>query len=77
MDQERPGEFFQSIQVMDGFHFYTELRRINRDPLGWSDEALGKLVMARIYRKNGGQITKEHFRKDDEIGTRYNLTPPY
>ena len=46
--------------------------RFSRDPLGWSDEALGKLVMARVYRKNGGQITKEHFRKDGEIGTRYS-----
>jgi len=46
--------------------------RFSRDPIGWSEENLGKLVMARIYRKNGGEITKELFRKGDEIKERYS-----
>ena len=35
--------------------------RFSRDPLGWSEEVLGKLVGARIYLKNGGKLTKEIF----------------
>lgn len=46
--------------------------RFSRNPMGWSEAALGKLVMARIYRKNGGEITKEHFRKDGEVRERYS-----
>ena len=45
-------------------HILSE--RFSRDPLGWSESVLGKLVMARIYRQNGGKLTKKHFRKDGE-----------
>ena len=46
--------------------------RFSRDPLGWGERALGKLVMARIYRKNGGKLTKGHFRKNGEAKERYS-----
>ena len=46
--------------------------RFSRDPLGWSEKNLGKLVMARIYRKNGGRIAKKHFRKGDEVKEKYS-----
>lgn len=46
--------------------------RFSRDPLGWGDSVLGKLVMARIYRKNGGKLTKGHFRKSDGVKERYS-----
>ena len=46
--------------------------RFSRDPLGWGDSVQGKLVMARNYRKNGGELTKEHFRKSGEVKERYS-----
>lgn len=46
--------------------------RFSRDPLGWSEQNLGKLVMARIYRKNGGKIEKKHFRRSEEVKEKYS-----
>ena len=45
--------------------------RFSRDPLGWSEKNLGKLVMARIYRKNGGKLEKRHFRKGTGVKEKY------
>lgn len=36
--------------------------RFSRDPLGWSEEGLGKLTKLRIYIKNGGKVGKEDFK---------------
>lgn len=33
--------------------------RFSRDPIGWSEECLGKLSQARVYLKNGGKLTRE------------------
>lgn len=40
--------------------------RFSRDPMGWSEECLGKLSQARVYLKNGGTLTKEDFKGKDE-----------
>ena len=45
--------------------------RFSRDPLGWSEEVLGKLVGARLYLKNGGTLTKEIFIEATEREERY------
>lgn len=45
--------------------------RFSRDPLGWSDEGLGKLSVVRVYKVNGGKITGEMFVKKTE-GTTYS-----
>lgn len=46
--------------------------RFSRDPLGWSDEGLGKLTTIRVYLKNGGKLTKDMFKKDIEKSERYS-----
>lgn len=46
--------------------------RFSRDPLGWSEEVLGKLVMIRLYLKNGGELVKEHFQKGYEPREKYS-----
>lgn len=56
----------------EGLISHVLSERFSRDPLGWSEGILGKLVMARIYRKNGGEITKEHFRKGGEVKEKYS-----
>lgn len=40
--------------------------RFSRDPIGWSEECLGKLSQARVYLKNGGKLTREDFKEKDE-----------
>ena len=49
---------------LHGSHVLSE--RFSRDPLGWSEEVLGKLVGARLYLKNGGTLTKEIFSRAAE-----------
>lgn len=46
--------------------------RFSRDPLGWSEKALGKLVMVRLYLKNGGKLAKAHFQKGSKIKESYS-----
>lgn len=41
-------------------------KRFSRDPLGWSREGLGKLAKARVYVLNGGKITAESFKGNQE-----------
>ncbi len=45
--------------------------RFSRDPLGWSEVCLGKLTSARVYVKNGGTITKDVFKREEEKYTEY------
>lgn len=40
--------------------------RFSRDPVGWSEECLGKLSQSRVYLKNGGKLTREDFKEKDE-----------
>jgi len=46
--------------------------RFSRDPVGWSDEGLGKLTTIRVYLKNGGELTKDMFRKKSVKYERYS-----
>ena len=66
IDESLPGSCTEGLvsQVLS--------KRYSRDPLGWGEKALGKLVMARLYRKNGGQIKKDHFREIDDRRERYS-----
>lgn len=36
--------------------------RFSRDPLGWSEEGLGRLAKLRVYQKNGGIISAGDFK---------------
>ena len=40
--------------------------RFSRDPIGWSEESLGKLSQARVYIKNGGKLEGKDFRPEDK-----------
>ena len=42
--------------------------RFSRDPIGWSEESLGKLSQARVYIKNGGKLKDEDFGPKDKDG---------
>lgn len=42
-------------------HILSE--RFSRDPLGWSEEGLGKLSKQRVYLKNKGKIEASDFKK--------------
>ena len=50
----------------EGLISHTLSERISRNPMGWSDAGLGKVVSARLYIKNGGKITKESFARNDK-----------
>lgn len=40
--------------------------RLSRDPMGWSTEGLNAMAGLRVYMKNGGVVTREHFRRSGE-----------
>ncbi len=46
--------------------------RFSRDPMGWSEEGLGKLSKLRVYCKNGGRIEAAHFKSTYECDERYS-----
>ena len=50
-------------------HILSE--RFSRNPMGWSEEGLGKLSMLRVYLKNGGKIKAEHFKASYENDERH------
>lgn len=50
-------------------HILSE--RFSRDPAGWSEEGLGKLVKVRIYLKNGGRITNGDFKRNQKSNVSY------
>ena len=50
-------------------HILSE--RFSRDPLGWSEEGLGKLVALRVYLKNGGKITGKDLRQTEPARESY------
>ena len=56
----------------EGLVSHVLSERFSRDPIGWSEEALGKLVMARIYLKNGGRLTKTHFQTQNTDDEKYS-----
>lgn len=43
--------------------------RFSRDPVGWSEEGLGKLTKLRVYKKNGGKITTKDFKAEQQEET--------
>lgn len=36
--------------------------RFSRNPMGWSEEGLGKLSKLRVYEENGGKISAKDFK---------------
>ena len=46
--------------------------RFSRDPLGWSEKPLGKLVSVRVYLKDGGKLTKAAFRQGEDLQEKYS-----
>lgn len=42
--------------------------RFSRNPMGWSEEGLGKLSKQRVYIKNKGKIEASDFKKKDKSG---------
>lgn len=50
-------------------HILSE--RFSRDPVGWSEEGLGKLVKLRVYIKNGGRITNKDFKRNRKSNVSY------
>lgn len=40
--------------------------RLSRDPMSWSEDGLNAMAMLRVYIKNGGVVTSEHFRRSNE-----------
>lgn len=49
-------------------------KRFSRDPIGWSEEVLGRLSQARVYLKNGGKLTAEAFKTQGKEETeRYRV----
>ncbi len=40
--------------------------RFSRNPMGWSEEGLGKLYKQRVYIKNKGKIEASDFREEKE-----------
>ena len=42
--------------------------RFSRNPMGWSEEGLGKLSKQRVYTKNKGKIEASDFKKKDKSG---------
>lgn len=45
--------------------------RFSRNPMGWSEEGLGKLSKLRVFCKNGGEITASHFKRNYECDETY------
>lgn len=42
--------------------------RFSRNPMGWSEEGLGKLSKQRVYIKNKGKIEASDFKKEEKSG---------
>lgn len=45
-------------------------KRFSRNPMGWSEAALGKLTRIRVYIKNGDKIKSEHIKPKKRV-TKY------
>ena len=46
--------------------------RFSRNPIGWSEEGLGKLSKLRVYMKNGGRITADEFKPGSDDKESYS-----
>lgn len=46
-------------------------KRFSRNPMGWSEAALGKLTGIRVYLKNGEKIKAEHIKPKNRV-TKYS-----
>ena len=46
-------------------------KRFSRNPMGWSEEGLGKLTKQRVYVKNRGKIEADDFKRSDVEKSRY------
>ena len=46
----------------EGLISHVLSERFSRNPMGWSEEGVGKLSKIRVFCKNGGKIEAEHFK---------------
>lgn len=46
----------------EGLISHVLSERFSRNPMGWSEEGVGKLSKIRIFCKNGGKVEPKHFR---------------
>ena len=46
----------------EGLISHVLSERFSRNPMGWSEEGVGRLSKLRVYCKNGGTIEAKHFR---------------
>ena len=46
----------------EGLISHVLSERFSRNPMGWSEEGVGKLSKLRVFCKNGGKIKAEHFK---------------
>lgn len=46
----------------EGLISHVLSERFSRNPMGWSEEGVGKLSKLRVFCKNGGEIKAEHFK---------------
>lgn len=46
----------------EGLVSHVLSERFSRNPMGWSEEGVGKLSKLRVFCKNGGEIEAEHFK---------------
>lgn len=47
----------------EGLISHVLSERFSRNPMGWSEEGVGKLSKLRVFCKNGGKIEAKHFRR--------------
>jgi hypothetical protein len=45
-------------------HVFSE--RLSRDPMGWSERGLSDMAGLRVFVKNGGVVSREHFKRKTE-----------
>lgn len=49
----------------EGLVSHVLSERFSRNPMGWSEEGVGKLSKLRVFCKNGGKIEAKHFRQSN------------
>ena len=47
----------------EGLISHVLSERFSRNPMGWSEEGIGKLSKLRVFCKNGGKVEAKHFRR--------------
>ena len=55
----------------EGLISHVLSERFSRNPMGWSEEGVGKLSKLRVFCKNGGKIEAKHFKSTYSKGESY------